>query len=220
MSMICFVVGLSRAQISALRATPSLAGDLVKVAQDERHKARMAEALNNMPPERREAAEAEDRAAIEQIPGAKEEEARIAEARVKLERLGPREHALDLAKSWHMLHYLFTGHIDTADAPGDTLLTGEELGEDVGYGPARLHSVEETQEFARFLDALDVPRLQRRLNYQDMLDMGVYAMPMGPGPVAEYESGLQAEVAYYFPRLQDYVTKMAQKQNGLLIWLS
>jgi hypothetical protein len=31
---------------------------------------------------------------------------------------------------------------------------------------------------------------------------------------------LREEVATYFPRLRDYVVKMAGKQNGLLMWVS
>jgi hypothetical protein len=53
-----------------------------------------------------------------------------------------------------------------------------------------------------------------------MTRLGVYAMPMGPRSVAEYESELRAEVAYYFPLLRDYVAKMSAKQYGLLIWVS
>ena len=173
-----------------------------------------------MSPEKREAAEAQYRASIERMPGAKEAETQIAEARDRLERVGPFEQPLDLQKSWHILHFLFTGHIDDAKAPGDALLTGEELGDDLGYGPARLHGQNETRDFARFLNTLDVARLQERVNYREMSRLGVYSMPTGPGSDAEYESEVRAEVASYFPRLRDYVAKMSEKQDGLLIWLS
>jgi hypothetical protein len=220
MSMMCWMLGLSPAQIAALRANPSLAGDLAGLAQDEQLQARRAAVMSRLPPEKREAAEARYRALMERIPDAKEAEARKAAARARLEPMGPFEQALDLAKSWHILHYLFTGHIDDAKAPGDALLTGEELGDDVGYGPARLHDEKETQDFARFLNALDVARLQERLNYKEMSRVGVYSMPMGPGSDAEFEAELRAEVGVYFPRLRDYVGRMAEKQDGLLIWLS
>jgi hypothetical protein len=154
------------------------------------------------------------------MPGAKEARARNAEARARLERIGPFQQALDLEKSWHILHYLFTGHIDAAKAPGDALLTGEELGEDLGYGAPRLHDEKETRDFARFLQTLDVTRLQERVNFRAMLRAGVYSMPMGSGSDGEYEGEFRAEVASYFPRLRDYVAKAAEKQDGLLIWLS
>ncbi|MGA8496213.1 MAG: DUF1877 family protein [Xanthobacteraceae bacterium] len=218
--MMCWMLGVSSAQMTALRANPSLAGDLAGLAQDEQLQARRAAAINRMPPEKREAAEARYRALMERMPEAREAETRKAAARARLEPIGPFEQALDLEKSWHIFHYLFTGHVDDAKAPGDALLTGEELGDDVGYGPARLHDEKETQDFARFLNVLDVARLQERLNYREMSRVGVYSMPMGPGSDAEFEAELRAEVGAYFPRLRDYVVRMAEKQDGLLIWLS
>lgn len=220
MSMICRLLGLSSPQMNALRGEPSLASDLARAAQDQRMKSRFAEAIGRMPPEKREAAQAQYRAMIERMPGAKEAETRNARARARFEQFGALEEALSLEKSWHMLHYLFTGHVDPAKAPGDALLTGEELGDDAGYGPARLHDAKETLDFALFLNTVDLARLQERVNYREMSRMGVYAMPMGRSSDAEFEAELRAEVASYFPRLRDYVAKMAGKQNGLLIWVS
>ena len=134
--------------------------------------------------------------------------------------LGPLQKPLDLHKSWHMLHYLFTGHVDASDAPGNALLTGAPLGEDVGYGPARIHDESRTQEFGQFLATVDLARLQASVNFQEMTRIRVYAMPMGPGSDAEYENELRAEVAQYFPLLRNYVGEMAAKKCGLLIWVS
>ncbi len=220
MSMICWLLGLSPPQISALRGEPSFVSDLAKGAQDLGMKRRFDGALSRMPQEKRDAARAQYRAALARIPGAEEREARNAKARARIEQFGPLEDALSLEKSWHMLHYLFTGHVDPWNDPGDALLTGEGLGEDFGYGPARLHSKKETLDFASFLQTLDLIRLQERVNYREMLRIGIYAMPMGPGSEAEFEAMLRAEVTSYFPRLRDYVVKMAEKQNGLLVWLS
>ena len=114
MSMICWVLGLSPAQIKALRATPSLASDVAMVAV-------LDEMTKTMPPEKRQAFQQ-----------------RMSEARARLAPIGPLEQALSIEKSWHMLHYLFTGHVDASDAPGNALLTGQAVGENLGYGPARL----------------------------------------------------------------------------------
>ena len=35
----------------------------------------------------------------------------------------------------------------------------------------------------------------------------------------EYESQLSEVVGIYFPRLREYVRTMADKRNGLLVWL-
>jgi Domain of unknown function (DUF1877) len=151
---------------------------------------------------------------------AKETQVRISEAQARLASIGPFEQALSLEKSWHILHYLFTGHIDASNAPGDALLTGEDLGEDVGYGPARLHDETKTREFGHFLATLDLAQLQARVNFQKMARLGVYSMPMGPRSDAQYESELRAEVAHHFPLLRGYVTDMSARKYGLLIWVS
>ncbi len=128
---------------------------------------------------------------------------------------GSLQESLDLQKSWHMLHYLFTGSIDHTRSPGATLLSGEELGEDIGYGPVRLHGEKATAEFARFLENLDIEDVLTRMNIAEMANAGVYSMPGG-----DEEDGIREEVGYYFPQLRAYVVQVAQKQGGLLTWLS
>jgi hypothetical protein len=219
MSMICYLLGLSPAQIGALRATPSLTSDLTRVAEHDEARVRRDERTKRMSPEQRSASEARYRE-FQATPAVREALVRIAEARARLAGIGPFESALDLEKSWHMLHYLFTGHVDDSNAPGNALLTGESIGDDVGYGPARLHDETATREFGRFLETVDVARLQARVNLREMTRLRVYAMPMGPGSDAEYESELRAEIAHYVPLLRDYVARMSEKRNGLLTWVS
>ena len=225
MGMICRVLGLTPAQIDALRATPSLASTLVMATLGDHasYMARFDAALQRVPPEHRaefEARmaelEAKSKAAIEAGPLGKQ----IAEARERIAALGAVEQALDLEKSWHILHYAYAGRMDLTGTPADLLLTGEELGEDLGYGPARLHRPAATRDFSQFLEAQDVARLQARVDLKAMDALGVYGVPAGPGSTAEYENELREVVAYYFARLRDYVRGMADKGNGLLIWLS
>jgi hypothetical protein len=158
MSLICWVLGVTPAQIGALRAMPSLASNLVLVAQEDHFKARFDEAVKRMSPEQRKQFET-NRAKFEADPAAKEAQARHTEARERIVGLGPFEQAVSLEKSWHILHYLFTGHVGPSSAPGDLLLTGEDLGDDVGYGPPRLHDETTTRDFSRFLEIQDLPRL-------------------------------------------------------------
>jgi hypothetical protein len=83
-----------------------------------------------------------------------------------------------------------------------------------------LHEPKATQGFARFLQTQDVSRLQERVNYREMASLQIYSMPMGRGTDAQFEAELRQEVGLYFPQLRDYVVKMAEKQYGLLIWMS
>jgi hypothetical protein len=134
--------------------------------------------------------------------------------------LGPLEKPLDLHKSWHILHYLFTGEVEPAEPPGGTLMGGEELGEDLGYGPPRLHDAEATRAFAGFMKGLSPEKLQARLKLADMQRAGVYAIPMGPRVTKRDEDDLREEIGAYFEPLRDYVLNMVAKNHGLLVWLS
>lgn len=125
---------------------------------------------------------------------------------------GTLEEPLDLQKSWHVLHYLFTGSAYDTTSPGAALLSGEELGDDLGYGPVRLHREEATAKFARFLQGEDIESLLTQINITEMAEADLYSVGD--------EAGVREEVGYYFPLLKDYVVRVAQKRGGLLIWLS
>src|SRR5258708_15366177 len=138
-------------------------------------------------------------------PAAKGAHARIAQAREQVTALGIVEQALRLEKSWHILHYLFTEHVGPSSAPGDLLLTGEDIGEDVGYGPARLHGEAATRDFSHFLDIQDLARLQARVNFNEMSRLGLYPLRIRAGSDVENENELlRNEVAFYFPLLRNY----------------
>ena len=135
--------------------------------------------------------------------------------------LGKIEAPLDLDKSWHILHYTFTGDIGPVGSPGDALMAGEDLGSDIsGYGPPRLLDPDGTKRFAEFLQRLDLETLQNRANREAMMAAGVYALPMGPGAETEFEIGVRREISSYFPLLRDYVLEAARKGNGLFMWLT
>jgi len=182
MSMICSVLGVSPAQMAALRANPDLASYLAMHA-DEAPMGRAA------------------------APGL-------------LTALGAVEAPLDLHKSWHLLHYLFAGDVGPTEAVESALMSGEELGEDLGYGPPRLHDAAATAAFAAFLKQLTSEKLEARLNLEEMQRAGVYAIPMGPRVTKRDEDDLREEIGAYFEPLRDYVLKMVAKNHGLLIWLT
>jgi hypothetical protein len=245
MSITCSVLGVTSAQMRALRAKPALVSKLALVAHIDLLRAHIDELTQRMTLEQRAQLEA-SQAPFAASPAAKEAEARIADARAALGALGPIEKALSLEKSWHMLHYLFTGHVgtwrpgellpsgtipgedaaygpdrlyDEEHAPGDLLLSGQVLGEDVGYGPARLHDERKTSEFSRFLEGQDLARLRARTDFDAMNRAGVLYGAREPGDEALHKM-LHEEIAIYFQLLRDYVRAMADKGSGLMVWIS
>lgn len=125
---------------------------------------------------------------------------------------------LDLHKSWHMLHYVFTGSAWEGAAPANTLLLGgREVGEDMGYGPARIVSVAETSAFDAFLKGQTPEALERRIDISRMSSLGIYCAEGGEDADA---AELVDDLGHYLPMLKSYVAEAADKRNGLVIWMS
>jgi Domain of unknown function (DUF1877) len=250
MSMICWVLGVASAQINALRAKPALVSKLTLVARIDLLGAHLDDLTRRMTLEQRAQLEA-SQAQFAANPAVKKAEAKaeatVADARAAVGPLGPIEKALSLEKSWHMLHYLFTGHVgtwhsgellsseveagevyeifapdrlyDERHEPGNLLLSGEELGENVGYGPARLHDQSKTSDFSRFLAGQDLARLRAHTDFDAMNRAGVLYGARESGDEALHQM-LHEEIALYFQLLRDYVRAMADKGNGLMVWIS
>ncbi len=103
---------------------------------------------------------------------------------------GPGRRRLSIDKAWHGVHFLLTG---TADEPDDTVgevgavvLGGEELGEDEGYGPARVFPAAVVARLADALDQLDLDAVGARYDGARMTELAVY-----PGGW-EVDAGAQA----------------------------
>ena len=124
---------------------------------------------------------------------------------------------VDLHKSWHMFHFLFTGRAEGGSPPGSLLMEGgEEVGEDLGYGPARLIGPADTAAFANFIGALSVDELKARLDGPRMAALGIYPGFEAADAVGEYAD----DVEHYFPKLRDHLAAAAAAREAVLVWLS
>jgi hypothetical protein len=137
--------------------------------------------------------------------------ARMAREGVDEDVLMGADDALELDKAWHVLHYLLTGSAWDGPMPAAALLTGgREVGEDLGYGPARALSAKETQAFAQYLSSQSEMALAKKINVPQMQSMDIYC--------ADEDS--TEDLKLYFPQLKSYVADAAAKGQGLLIWMS
>lgn len=122
---------------------------------------------------------------------------------------------LDLHKSWQVLHYLFTGTAWEGKAPANALLLGgREVGEDLGYGPVRVLDPRETADFARYLSALSLAKLEQALNLEAMIGLDLYGCDEDTS-----EEEVMEEIEHYFPMLQTYVAEAAGRGRSLAVWM-
>jgi Domain of unknown function (DUF1877) len=71
---------------------------------------------------------------------------------------------LNLEKAWHGLHYLLTGSTDGGPLPLSFIFAGgQDVGPDLGYGPARLLSAKFVKELDSSLNGLTIDELWKGL---------------------------------------------------------
>jgi hypothetical protein len=123
---------------------------------------------------------------------------------------------LRLEKSWHGLHFLLTGSAGGGGEPlGFLLEGGEEVGEDLGYGPARLFPPETVRQLDVSLAGISEDELWNRFDPESMEAEGVY-----PGIWDEPEEDLREEYLTYYNHLKAFVHQASEGQMALLVVLN
>jgi hypothetical protein len=123
------------------------------------------------------------------------------------------DRAVDIDKSWHGLHYLLTGSADPVEGPlGNAILGGTEVGDDAGYGPARVLSPAEVAATAAALAALDEGALSRRYDQDAMGAAGVYPS-IWDAEAVEY-------LLDHYATLRELFATAAEAGHGMLIALT
>ena len=82
---------------------------------------------------------------------------------------------MDIDKAWHGIHWLLTGSGGpTTAAESDVIFGGEPFGEDLGFGPARLLSIEGADRVAKVLGSVDTESLRVRMDPAAMQRAKIY----------------------------------------------
>jgi hypothetical protein len=123
------------------------------------------------------------------------------------------EPELDLDKSWHAIHYLLTGTAwELREGAGTAILGGDEIGEDGGYGPARLLSPETVHSVATALAMLDVETLRARFDTEAMASADIY-----PNVWANGTEDFDSFLAPNFTRLRQFYQAAAANDQAVLL---
>ncbi len=123
----------------------------------------------------------------------------------------PSAESLSLEKSWHSLHYLLTGNLwEVNSILGKTILGGNEIGPDIGYGPARFLEPAELKEIATALKRVSKDDLAKRFDLKAMVAAKVYAC---------HNEGELELTQEYFTRVVAYYVEAAKRGDAMLLYL-
>ncbi|MDF7813244.1 YfbM family protein [Hymenobacter sp. YC55] len=126
---------------------------------------------------------------------------------------------LDLDKTWHGIHFLLTNTVWEGEEPLCFLVRGgQEVGNedhDVGYGPARILRQPEVAAFAHALAAIEVAEFKNRYNAENLSKQEIYPEVWNDEDSAENRSWL----ADGFEQLREFISRSANSNKALLIWL-
>jgi hypothetical protein len=138
------------------------------------------------------------------------------EAEVELDLEGRED--MDLDKSWHALHYLFTGTAWEGPPPLNFLVCGgREVGSiDVGYGPARTFPSAEVRLISSALERVAEDELRARYSPGDMAAKEIY-------PEMWDDDDTEETLDYClenFRELKAFMKAAADRDLGLLVHIS
>lgn len=127
--------------------------------------------------------------------------------------------SLDLDKNWHGLHFLLTGTAWDGEYPLSFICTGgEELGGDLGYGPARLVNAEDVVLLKVELDKRSGEDIRKAFSKSAFKAAEIY--PDIWDYDDETEDELAQEFAEAFGLLREFVDRAATAGHSILVALT
>jgi len=120
---------------------------------------------------------------------------------------------INIDKAWHGLHYLLTGSVWEGDEPlCSVVLGGDEVGDDLVYGPVRFLAVEKVKEISAVLKEVCVDSLMQRYDAQAMNDAEVY-----PPNWTDDDNEWLMEV---FEKILDFYNNAASEEQCVVLYLT
>lgn len=122
---------------------------------------------------------------------------------------------LDVDKAWHAIHFLLTGTSWEGEPPLNFVVSGGiELGEDLGYGPARGLTSDEVKSIAAALKAIPPESLRQRFDAAALTSAEIYPQ-IWDRP--QEEDDTQGYVSDYYDQLRTFVLDAAVEGEALLV---
>jgi len=121
---------------------------------------------------------------------------------------------MDVDKAWHGIHFTLTGEVDSASGAEGFILGGEEVGGDLGYGPARVLRPEEVIAVSEAISAIPPEVFESRVSCGSLEAAQIY-----PNIWDEGEEAVEYLVEYY-KMLSEWIHGVAERGNGVVLLLT
>lgn len=126
------------------------------------------------------------------------------------------ENLIDVDKSWHCIHFMLSGSADGGSTPLSwAILGGEEFGDDIGYGPARILLPDEVRMIATALSDISEEDFKSRYAPQAMQAADVYLSDMC---VRDGDDAL-FYLASNYVNLNEFYRNAAFRGDGVVLWI-
>jgi hypothetical protein len=125
-------------------------------------------------------------------------------------------HYVDLDKAWHAIDYMLVGPSGNRQGiEALAVLGGLEIGEDMGYGPARLLLPELVRDVAELLEPLTAEVLAARYDPKAMDEADIYPQIWE----RDGAEGLDYILHFYGP-LRTFYLEARDRGDAALLWIS
>lgn len=126
------------------------------------------------------------------------------------------ENNIDVDKAWHGIHYLLAGDSTGGEPPlANVIPGGTEIGDDVGYGPAKYLNTDEVQAAADALRDITPDVLRSRYVASDLSKNEIY-----PEIWDDPDDETVGYLTSWYATLRDYYIDAAAKKNAMLKYLN
>lgn len=122
----------------------------------------------------------------------------------------------DVDKAWHCIHFMLCGSYDKTETPLSwAILGGTEIGDDVGYGPARILEPEQVQAVANAITKINGEAFKLRYEPKKLKEADIYLAEMCVSEGAEALDYLSKQYLGLVTFYQD----AAKRGDGVVAWL-
>ena len=123
---------------------------------------------------------------------------------------------IDIDKAWAGIHFLLTGSNSEGGKPplAHVIIGGTDIGDDVGYGPARYIEAEEVKQIYDAFRDISEDELKGRFDPEKMKESKIYPFE---------NSCTDEDLAYLlenFRSLKDFYRKTVEQGNAMLQYLN